>query len=176
MGIDEQPWTLPVRLDDISQAGRQLHLIADEGVRGAVARLAGVVGISRLEAVFDLSRAGRDAVHVRGTVSATVRQHCVLTLEPVENQVDEPVDLAFTTQASVPARAIDISAAAPEPPEVLADRTLDLGAIATEFLILGIDPYPRKPDVVFEAPASADPAASPFAALAALKKRDVPGK
>ena len=49
---------------------------------------------------------------------------------------------------------------------------VDLGAIATEFLLLGIDPYPRKPGVVFEALADDEyDTAQPFSALAALKKR-----
>src|SRR5262249_59663916 len=47
---------------------------------------------------------------------------------------------------------------------------IDLGAIAIEFLILGLDPYPRKPDAVFQGSAVGDDAAHPFAALAALKK------
>ncbi len=33
-----------------------------------------------------------------------------------------------------------------------ADGTVDLGAIATEFFLLGIDPYPRKEGAEFEAP------------------------
>jgi hypothetical protein len=54
----------------------------------------------------------------------------------------------------------------------LENGTVDLGTIATEFLILGLDPYPRKEGVEFAAPQPAsDPAAHPFAALAALKKR-----
>ena len=59
---------------------------------------------------------------------------------------------------------------ADEPPEPLQDGVVDLGAVATEFLLLGIDPYPRKPDAVFDAPPAGDPADKPFAALAALKK------
>jgi uncharacterized protein len=43
-------------------------------------------------------------------------------------------------------------------------------------LLLAIDPYPRKPDAVFASPESQDPDAHPFAALAALKKPDKPGK
>jgi hypothetical protein len=56
-------------------------------------------------------------------------------------------------------------------PEPLVRDTVDLGGIATEFLVLGIDPYPRKPEAAFEPPPAEDaPAANPFAALAALKK------
>ena len=52
------------------------------------------------------------------------------------------------------------------------DGVVDLGAVATEFLLLGIDPYPRKPGAVFDAPPAGDAAGHPFAALAALKKGD----
>jgi hypothetical protein len=58
-----------------------------------------------------------------------------------------------------------------EPPEPLRDGKLDLGAIATEFLLLGIDPYPRKPGVEFAPVKTDDASAKPFAALEALKKR-----
>ena len=58
-----------------------------------------------------------------------------------------------------------------------ADGAVDLGAIATEFLLLGIDPYPRKPGAVFDAPvAEDDPSSHPFAALAALKKPGDPNQ
>ena len=55
-------------------------------------------------------------------------------------------------------------------PEALIDGTIDLGELATEFLILGIDPYPRKVGSVFEAPMPGEDSARPFAALSALKK------
>jgi hypothetical protein len=48
---------------------------------------------------------------------------------------------------------------------------VDLGALATEFLILGIDPYPRKADAVFAGSSAGEGPANPFAALAALKKK-----
>ena len=67
---------------------------------------------------------------------------------------------------------IDIDAAPSEEAEPLIGNSVDLGLLATEFLMLGIDPYPRKPGVAFDAPeAAADPAGHPFAALAALQKK-----
>ena len=69
--------------------------------------------------------------------------------------------------------------------EIFADRTvsthvpfyvpiengiIDLGRLATDALYLGVDPYPRKPDAVFEPLVeAADPEDHPFAALKALK-------
>ena len=47
-----------------------------------------------------------------------------------------------------------------------------LEALIIEFLILGVDPYPRKAGAAFEVPKDAsDPAGHPFAALAALQKK-----
>ena len=47
---------------------------------------------------------------------------------------------------------------------------MDLGALATEFLILGIDPYPRKAGAQFAPPKLEDAGEHPFAALESLKK------
>ena len=39
---------------------------------------------------------------------------------------------------------------AEDPPEPIVNGAIDLGALAAEFLMLGLDPYPRKPGAVFE--------------------------
>ena len=47
---------------------------------------------------------------------------------------------------------------------------IDLGRLATDALFLAVNPYPRKPDAVFEPPVeTADPMDHPFAALKALR-------
>ena len=51
------------------------------------------------------------------------------------------------------------------------ETRVDLGLLATEFLILGIDPYPRKPDAAFEAPAAADAAGAPVRGACGMKKK-----
>jgi hypothetical protein len=58
-------------------------------------------------------------------------------------------------------------------PEPLIGGSIDLGAIASEFLMLAIDPYPRKAGVAFEPPANDEDTGGPFAALAALKKKGI---
>ena len=171
MARTEHPWSVPVRVQHVPETGRNFELSADASICTAVAEAAGVNGLKQLDATFELSRHGRSALHVVGRVSATVRQTCVVTLEPIFNDVIEPVDLMFApggTQTS----AAEVPVEADDPPEPIIDGMVDLGAIATEFLILAIDPYPRKPGAVFEPPRSADQDATPFAALAALKKND----
>jgi uncharacterized metal-binding protein YceD (DUF177 family) len=162
-----------VAVDDIPETGQHIELAPDEAVSSVVAELAGVLGMPRLQASFDLTRPGADALRVVGTVSATVEQICVVTLEPMQSEVEEVIDLLFTAgpvAGDAPAQPHD--AAANEPPEPLQDGVVDLGAVATEFLLLGIDPYPRKPDAVFAPPAAREPAGGAFAALAALKSGD----
>jgi uncharacterized metal-binding protein YceD (DUF177 family) len=169
----ERPWSVPVSVSEVPETGRHLDLVADEPTRAAIAELAGLSGLPRLVAAFDLALRGRSGVHVVGHVSATVGQTCVVTLEPIENEIDEAVDLIFVpphAASRVAREAAETALPADDPPEPLLDGTVDLGAIATEFLLLGIDPYPRKPGAVFQAPAGGDDIAHPFAALAALKK------
>ncbi|MBV8825172.1 MAG: DUF177 domain-containing protein [Bradyrhizobiaceae bacterium] len=166
-----RPWTVPVRLDEIPETGLHLDLEADATVRAAVAAASAVNEVPQLMAAFDVARHGRDGLHVTGTVSARVRQTCVVTLDPVENEIAEAVDLVFVPASALGplANEVNLVTEAVEPPEALIDGVVDLGAIATEFLMLGIDPYPRKPDAVFEPPANADDGSHPFAALAALR-------
>ncbi len=167
----KNPWSVPVRRDDVPDAGLHLDLVADEATRTAVAGLAGVNGLPRLAASFDVVRQG-GGLRVTGEIAATVEQTCVVTLEPMTSEVREPVDLAFVParaedRAHEPDEELDPGADEPEP---LVDGVADLGVVATEFLLLAIDPYPRKPGAVFEPPKTEDAGTHPFAALAALKK------
>jgi len=177
------PWSVPIAVADIPETGRRFDLIPDAATRDAIAKVASVTALPRLEAGFDLTRYGNDGLHVVGRVSATIGQTCVVTLEPIQNEVDETIDLVFMPQP-VPAAETenpeqtrtshadddDVDIDVDDTPEVLRDAVVDLGAIAVEFLILGTDPYPRKPGAVFDAPPAGDPASHPFAALAVLKK------
>ncbi len=168
------PWTVPVVVAEVPDIGRHVELVPDEATRQAIAQEAGLVALPRLVATFDLARRGADSLRVEGRVTATVIQNCVVTLEPVESEIDEFVELFFRPQAASETGTDQEASSHPfegeEPPETLVDGTVDLGTIATEFLNLGIDPYPRKEGAVFDAPPAGDPASHPFAALAALKK------
>jgi hypothetical protein len=169
----EQPWSVPVAIHSVPETGRSFTLVADEPTRAAVAKLASVSALPRLEAHFDVSLRGRNALHVTGQVSATVGQTCVVTLVPIENEVVEDIDLVFAPDAApviVDEEGAQVEVATVDAPEPLIGGTVDLGGIATEFLILAIDPYPRAPGALFEPPAPADEGSHPFAALAALKK------
>lgn len=167
----KSPWSVPLSLHDVPETGRRIELAAEPHSRAAVAALAGLRDLPRLEAAFEVTRYGRAGLRVTGRVSATAGQVCVVTLEPMQSEVDAPVDLVFAPppagSADVAAAEIEVAEGAPEP---LVGGMVDLGALATEFLILALDPHPRKPGAAFAGP-SEDAAGHPFAALAALKQR-----
>jgi uncharacterized metal-binding protein YceD (DUF177 family) len=164
-------WHVPVAVEDVSEVGEHFDLAADPQTRTVIAKLAGLRDLPRLEASFDVSRQGSGGLRVAGRVAATVGQTCVVTLEPVVNEVAEEIDLMFVPQPSAAE-----SNGAPKPDESeyetepLIGGVVDLGALATEFLILGLDPYPRKPGAVFQSPQQTVADDSPFSSLAALKK------
>jgi uncharacterized protein DUF177 involved in 23S rRNA accumulation len=168
------PWQVTVAVDDIADTGQHFDLVADAAVRAAVARVAGLRDLPRLEASFDVTPRGAGGLRVAGLVSATVGQNCVVTLEPLANEVEEAIDLVFV-QRQMPARQDGDAAGEPHDvkwndPEPLIGGVVDLGALAVEFLMLGLDPYPRKPGAVFERPQVRQPEGGPFAALAKLAK------
>ena len=170
-------WPVPVALKDVSESGLHVKLEAPAAVRAALAPLGALRELTQLTAVFDVTRRGA-GLRVLGRVKGRVGQACVVTLEPIENDIDEEVDLLFSPDAPVvpeggdPAhhRSFGHTPDEGDLPEPLIGGTIDLGAIAVEFLMLGVDPYPRKPGVEFAAPARDSEAERPFAALAALKK------
>jgi hypothetical protein len=166
------PWSALTRLVDIPETGLHVSLEAAPEVLAALAKPAGVDAVERLVAAFDLTPRGR-GLHVGGRVIGTVRQTCTVTLDPLVNAIDEEVDDDFAPPRSAKEGPEEASGEEPEP---LTGDSIDLGVLATEYLILGVDPYPRKPDAAFEPPAAPDPggqesAAHPFAALSEWNKK-----
>ena len=168
-------WRFPVAAEDVPDEGRHFALVADSETRAGIARVAGLRDLPRLEADFEVTRQRGDGLRVVGRVSATVGQTCVVSLEPLANEIEEDVDLLFMPKSAAdPAAAKSESGSQAETkwdePEALVGGVVDLGVIATEFLILGLDPYPRKPGVVFEPPKDVKTDGGPFAALAGWSK------
>lgn len=172
------PWRAPVTVAHIPDTGLHRELEASAAERQAMADLAGVREILSAQASFDVVPKSGGRVQVAGHVRARVGQTCVVTLDPMESEIDEEVDLIFAPEAEV-RRLADLieegqdDEEPPEvadPPEAIVNGIIDLGRIATDALFLAIDPYPRKPGVVFEAEVTAlDPEDHPFAALKALQ-------
>lgn len=165
------PWRAPVVVAQIPESGLALDIEAGAAQRTAMAEIAGLTGIAFARAEFQLTPERDGRVNVVGHLQARVGQTCVVTLDPVENDIDESIDLTFAPPDQIKQLADlleddDKAAEQPEPQEPIIGGVIDLGRLATDVLFLAIDPYPRKAGAVFEARLEApDPEDHPFAAL-----------
>lgn len=177
------PWSFPVAVAQLPEQGAHQNLEATEAQREAIAAIAELPAVLEAKAAFDLAHAPGGQVHVTGRVRARVKQTCVVTLDPVENDIDEPVDIMFAPPSQIPVSAKVVQSEEgdefeiPDPPEPIVNGFIDLGHLAAEFLVLGLDPYPRKPGAEFVPPeVPVDPEEHPFAALKALKEAPAASK
>jgi uncharacterized metal-binding protein YceD (DUF177 family) len=164
------PWSVPVRLADIG-TGYSDRIEADDGVKTRVAKALGVPEIKRLAAHMKLEPTPDGAV-LKGRVRSELSQTCGITLEPFPVDVDANFEVRLTTAppAEIDAEDAEFGLADLDGPDYLPDGIADLGAYAVEHLALELDPFPRKPGVVFEQPEqAAEP--SPFSVLANLKPK-----
>jgi uncharacterized metal-binding protein YceD (DUF177 family) len=169
------PFSRPIKVETLPRDGLEQAIEAAPAERAALAEANGLVDISELKATFLVKRAGKGA-RVVGTLHAEITQTCVVSLEPFPATIDEPVDMRF---APPPARErpsgqgepVVIDLDGDDPPDPIVDGKIDLGAIATEFLALALDPYPRKPGVEFSPPPEEAALDTPFVALAAIVKK-----
>jgi Large ribosomal RNA subunit accumulation protein YceD len=170
------PWRALVAVAQVPETGLHRDIEADPRQRQALADLAGLREILSAQASFDVTPKSGGRFHVVGSVRGRVGQTCVVTLEEIENDIDEGIDLIFAPPEQIPQMATLVDEAErsgaeiPDPPEPIENGMIDLGRLATDALFLGIDPYPRKADAVFEPVVeAAEPEDHPFAALKALQ-------
>jgi uncharacterized metal-binding protein YceD (DUF177 family) len=172
-----EPWRAFVPVERIPDTGLHREIEADEAARTAMAEIAGLREIAYVRAAFDLKPRSGGQVHVTGRVEARVGQNCVVTLEPLESDIDEEVDLIFAPQEQIPELAEseddddgDSATDMTDAFEPIENGVIDLGRLASDVLYLAIDPYPRKEGAVFEPQVeAADPEDHPFAALKSLQ-------
>ena len=176
--VPADPWRAFVNVAQIPEGGLHRDIEADAATRAGMAEIAGLRDVCSARASFDLSLQSGGRVHVAGHLTARIGQTCVVTLDPIENDIDEEIDLIFAPVEQIPQIADELGdeeieigeGEVPDPPEPIVNGIIDLGRLATDVLFLAIDPYPRKEGAVFEPQVTAaDPEDHPFAALKALK-------
>jgi uncharacterized metal-binding protein YceD (DUF177 family) len=179
---DDIPFSYAVKVGQVSANPFEVTIRADADERSGLAKLWSVLEVKALSATFTVQRWKRDGVRLKGRVTADIVQACVVTLDPVEAHIEEPVEAVFVPEGSKLARLpvateggeMLLDPDGPDAPEIFTGDTIDVGVVAAEHVALAIDPYPRKADVAFsghiEGAGDGDKKPSPFAALKDWKK------
>ena len=167
-------WRDTVRLSEVDRGPIERRLSPDASQLPAIARTIGVDALRRLDAEVTVSP-WLDGAELRGRVTADVTQTCGVTLEPLEQteRGDFLVRILPAGSPNLPSEDGEIDLEADDPPDALEGEEIDLAAYIVEHLALEIDPFPRAPGAVFEAPATQDEP-SPFAVLKGLKPDSSP--
>ena len=132
----------------------------------ALAERLHIPGVESVACTFTL-RARGAVVAAEGDLVAQVVQSCVVSLEPVRQEVRERFALRFVPEGQEGADD------EPDSPDEVpyAGLKIDLGEAVAEQLALALDPYPRRADAVLEDVAGADEGGSSFHTLSALRGR-----
>lgn len=164
-----------IRLDSMPTGGREVSLDVAEPERAAIARALGITSVDRLEVELHAVKF-QGGIRVTGRLTATVVQPSVITLDPVVQQIDEPVDRVYLPSGDKvfagPADAeIFVDLDGEDIPDHFEGNEADLSALIVETLSLALDPYPRAPgeDLGGLGRVEPDEDESPFAKLKALK-------
>lgn len=179
----DNEFSFPVKVGHISANAVTVRISADPSDLARLKAQWDVREVRSFEAEVALGRWKRDGVRLKGHVIVSIIQDCVVTLDPVAQQIEEDFEAIFLPESSRLAKRMQDGSAeivldpeGPDLPETFTGDSIDVGAVAAEFAALAIDPYPRKPGVDFadriESDSSQDKKPSPFAVLQSLKRDD----
>ena len=177
-----------VDLERMGPGGAALEIAASEGERAALAKRFGFVGLPAFSARVTVDRRAGGQVVVEGRMRGKIVQACILTLDPVTQELDETFRILFrqdVVDERDPESGEAVLSAQTDAPEPLSGNLLDVGEIVAEQLSLAADPYPRRPGVTLEdvlpkpregvrrggRPPKGEQKRHPFAGLAALRDK-----
>lgn len=167
-------FTHPLRVADLpTRKPTRFDLKPDPATLSALAAELGITAIHALRFKGALTPEGRQDFALEARLEAEVEQPCAITLAPVRSTLVETILLRYLADPpEIQGDEVEIPA---EDYEALPE-VIDLGAVATEALMLALPPYPRAPgaelpQAVFSEPGVeplTDEALRPFAGLASL--------
>lgn len=178
-----------VDLDRMGPAGTALEIVPTDSERAALAKRFGFLGLPAFSARVTVDRRTGGLIAVEGRLRGRIVQACILTLDPVTQELDEVFRLLFKPDFADEHDSESgetVLSAQTDAPEPLAGPMLDVGEIVAEQLSLVADPYPRRPGVRLEdvlpkprgggKPGKNEPRRHPFAGLAALRDKPRRGR
>ena len=178
-----------VDIDRMGPNGTALEIAASDSERLALAKRFGFLGLPAFSARVTVDRRPGGQVVVEGRLRGRIVQACILTLDPVTQDLDDTFRVVFKQDLAEerdPESGEALVSAQADAPEPLPGNLLDVGEIVAEQLSLAAAPYPRKHGVKLEdvlpkprkegRHGRHEPRRHPFAGLAALRDKPRRGR
>ncbi|NQV54811.1 MAG: DUF177 domain-containing protein [Rhodospirillales bacterium] len=150
----------------------EMHIDAEPEELDALTKRFDIDAVESLGAdIRFTAQASGNLYRLDGIISGAVRQTCVVTLEPVEQQINIRFHRDYAPGAFIEQTdEVVIDALADDPPEPVLDGMIDAGEAVAEHFGLEIDPFPRAPGAQFDEHNEDRAEDHPFAALRDLKR------
>jgi hypothetical protein len=142
-----------VDLDRLGTGGTALDIVATDAERAALAKRFGFVALPALSARVTVDHRPGGQIVVEGRLRGRIVQACVLTLDPVTQDLDDAFRIVFKKDLADerdPESGEAVLSAQADAPEPLTGNLLDVGEIVAEQLLLAAEPYPRRPGAKLE--------------------------
>ena len=165
-------------------SGAALEIAPSDSERAALAKRFGFLGLPGFSARVTVDRRVGGQIVVEGRLRGRIVQACVLTLDPVTQDLDDTFRIVFKPDMADdrdPESGEAVLASQADAPEPLTGNMLDVGEIVAEQLSLAADPYPRRPGAKLEdvlpkprhagRKGQSEQRRHPFAGLAALRDK-----
>lgn len=139
----------PFDLGSMNGNGVEIKFVANLDDMSLVVEIINIVGLTRLEGNIQIKPWHKTGYMLTGELRATAVQECVVTLEPISEEVVEPFERTFISEAEATQEEpdehveVDLILEAEDPPEVLIGHSINLLEIVAEHLALGLTPWPR---------------------------------
>jgi uncharacterized metal-binding protein YceD (DUF177 family) len=164
-------------VSDIPASGLKVRRAATDSERGALAADLDIVACSRLEVGYEIRSLSSGRYLLTGYLEADVVQSCVVTLEPVGEELKESFEAEFQPPDELAtARSHDLDPFETKEIEPLSDGHIAVGRVVYEQIAAALDPYPRAAGATFswtepESSAQRGAAQGPFDVLKQLRPK-----
>ncbi len=153
---DRAEWSHLVEIDEVGGESKTFNFKATEQERTDLARRMGLISVESAQASVTVQRVSGGLIHAMGIIRADLTQSCVVSLGPVPAKIEDEFEgwfgdkdkaLSFAkarnereakkahTELEILEESVD--------PEPIVNGKIDLGELATQYLSLALDPYPR---------------------------------
>lgn len=162
-----------IRIDNLPANGRNLKVKTDNAEREALARHLKVQSVDKMIAQLSIVPIKR-GVQLTGSLSAVIVQSCVVTFEPVVQEINEELSRVFLLgheddKVETAGAEVFVDLEGEDLPDYFEGPEVNFSGLLLEVLGLAIDPFPRQDGAKLETSGDSREDSSPFAVLKGLK-------